>query len=144
MTFEHLNTIFHHVRGKHMQPFTFRYCVDNFYPWKDIVGIKVSKLRSIAGLRAFYGSLQLTRLLCRKTTPSGGLNLLAEDCISTTSTSTTGMRTSRLICSASFFFIVSRFSWYRRIFEILMCRVHATQPESEDFLKYSHRVPGSR
>jgi hypothetical protein len=30
-------------------------CVDNFYPWKDIVGKKVSKLRSIAELRAFYG-----------------------------------------------------------------------------------------
>jgi hypothetical protein len=40
MTFEHLNTIFHHVRGKHKQPFTFWYCVDNFYPWKDIVGKK--------------------------------------------------------------------------------------------------------
>ncbi len=26
-------------------------CVDNFYPWKDIVGKKVSKLRSIAELR---------------------------------------------------------------------------------------------
>jgi len=30
-------------------------CVNNFYPWKDIVGKKVSKLRSIAELRAFYG-----------------------------------------------------------------------------------------
>ncbi len=29
----------------------------NFYPWKDIVGKKVSKLRSIAELRAFYGCL---------------------------------------------------------------------------------------
>ncbi len=55
MTFEHLNTIFHHVRGKHKQPFTFWYCVDNFYPWKDIVGKKVSKWRSITELRAFYG-----------------------------------------------------------------------------------------
>jgi hypothetical protein len=27
---------------------------DNFYPWKDIVGKKVSKLRSIAELRTFY------------------------------------------------------------------------------------------
>ncbi len=54
MTFEHLNTICHHVRGK---PFTFWYCVDNFYPWKDIVGKKVSKLRSIAELRAFYGTV---------------------------------------------------------------------------------------
>jgi hypothetical protein len=53
MTFEHLNTIFHHVRGKHKQPFTFWYCIDNFYPWKDIVGKKVSKLRSVTELRAF-------------------------------------------------------------------------------------------
>jgi hypothetical protein len=53
MMLEHLKTIFYHVRGKHKQPFTFRYCVDNFYPWKDIVGKKVSKLRSIAELRAF-------------------------------------------------------------------------------------------
>ncbi len=56
MTFEQLNTIFHHLRGKHKQPFTFWYFVDNFYPWKDIVGKKVSKLRSIAELRAFYGT----------------------------------------------------------------------------------------
>jgi hypothetical protein len=36
----------------------FLYCVFNFYPWKDtsIVGKKLSKLRSIAELRAFYGS----------------------------------------------------------------------------------------
>jgi hypothetical protein len=57
-TLEYPNTIFHHVRGKHKQPFTFWYCVDNFYPWKDIVGKKVSKLRSIPELRAFYGSLR--------------------------------------------------------------------------------------
>jgi hypothetical protein len=31
--------------------------LDNFYPWKDIVGKKVSKLRFIAELRAFYGTL---------------------------------------------------------------------------------------
>jgi hypothetical protein len=31
-----------------------RYYVENFYPWKDIVGKKVSKLRSIAELRVFY------------------------------------------------------------------------------------------
>ncbi len=37
------------------QSFTFLYCVDNFYPWKDIVGKKVLKLRFIAELRAFYG-----------------------------------------------------------------------------------------
>ena len=61
MTFKHLNTIFHHVTGKHNQPFTFWYCVDNFYPWKDIVGKKVSKLRSIAELRAFDGILYATR-----------------------------------------------------------------------------------
>jgi hypothetical protein len=30
--------------------------MDIFYPWKDIVGKKVSKLRSIAELRAFYGT----------------------------------------------------------------------------------------
>jgi hypothetical protein len=48
MTFEHLNTIFYHVRN----------CVDNLYPWKDIAGKKVSKLRSIAELRAFYGNMQ--------------------------------------------------------------------------------------
>jgi hypothetical protein len=66
MTYEHLNTIFHLVRGKHKQPFTFWYCVDNFYPWKDIVGKKVSKLGSIAELRAFYGIniyLTLSQLL---------------------------------------------------------------------------------
>jgi len=28
----------------------------NFYLWKDIVGKKVLKLRSIAKLRAFYGN----------------------------------------------------------------------------------------
>ncbi len=48
--FEHLNTFFHHAGGKHKQPFTFWYCVDNFYPWKDIIGKKVLKLRSIAEL----------------------------------------------------------------------------------------------
>jgi hypothetical protein len=53
MTFEHLNTTFYHVRGKHEQPITFLYCVDNFYPWKDIVGKKVSKLRSIAELTVY-------------------------------------------------------------------------------------------
>ncbi len=37
--------------------FYFWYCVDNFYPWKDIVGKKVSKLRSIAELRAFNDTL---------------------------------------------------------------------------------------
>ncbi len=36
--------------------FYFFICVDNFYPWKDIVRKKVSKLRSFAELRAFYGS----------------------------------------------------------------------------------------
>ncbi len=36
--------------------FYFLYCVDNFYPWKDIIGKKVSKLRSIAEHRAFYGT----------------------------------------------------------------------------------------
>jgi hypothetical protein len=55
MTFEHLKTIFHYVKGKHKQPFTFWYCVDKFYPWKDIVGKKVSKLKPIAELWAFHG-----------------------------------------------------------------------------------------
>jgi hypothetical protein len=63
MTFEHLNTIFHHVRGKHKQPFTFWYCVDNFYPWKDIVGKKVLKLRSIAVLRYSNKEIEKTPLL---------------------------------------------------------------------------------
>ncbi len=37
----------------------FWYCVNNFYTWKDIVRKKVSKLRSIAELRAFYGTVQV-------------------------------------------------------------------------------------
>jgi hypothetical protein len=73
MTFEHLNTIFHHVRGKHKQPFTFLYCVDSFYPWKDIVEKKVSKLRSIAELRAFYGTLKnRTNKDCKTATAKTG------------------------------------------------------------------------
>ncbi len=56
MTFEYFNTKFHRDRWKQKQSFTFWYCVDNFYPWKDIVGKKVSKLRSIAELRAFYST----------------------------------------------------------------------------------------
>ncbi len=56
MTFEYFNTKFHHDRWKQKQPFTFWYCVNNFYPWKDIVRKKVSKLRSIAVPRAFYGN----------------------------------------------------------------------------------------
>ena len=58
MTVEYFNTKFHRDSWKQKQPLTFWYCVDNFYPWKDIVGKKVSKLRSIAELRAFYGSTQ--------------------------------------------------------------------------------------
>jgi hypothetical protein len=54
MTFEFFNTKFYHARWKQKQPFTFWYCVDIFYPWKDIVGRKVSKLRSIAELKALY------------------------------------------------------------------------------------------
>ncbi len=54
MTFEYFNTKFHRDRWKQKQPFTFWNCVDNFYPWKDIVGKTVSKLWSIAELRAFY------------------------------------------------------------------------------------------
>ncbi len=49
-TFEFFNTIFHHARWKQKQPFTFWYCVNNFYTWKDIVGKKVSKLRYIEEL----------------------------------------------------------------------------------------------
>jgi hypothetical protein len=41
-------------------PFTLSYCVNSFYIWKDIVGKKVSKLRSIAELRAFYGTIIIT------------------------------------------------------------------------------------
>ncbi len=56
MTYEFFNTNFHRDRWNQKQPFTFWYCVHNFYPWKDIVGKKVSKLGSIAELRAFYGT----------------------------------------------------------------------------------------
>ncbi len=56
MTLEFFTTKFHRARWKQKQSFTFWYCVDNFYPWKDIVGKKGSKLRSIAELRAFYGT----------------------------------------------------------------------------------------
>ncbi len=57
MTFEYFNTEFHRDKWKQKQSFTFWYCVVNFYPWKDIVGKKVSKLRSIAEQRAFYGTV---------------------------------------------------------------------------------------
>jgi hypothetical protein len=53
MTFEYFNTKLHRDRWKQKLSFTFWYCVDSFYPWKDIVGKKVSKLRSIAELREF-------------------------------------------------------------------------------------------
>ncbi len=53
-------TKFHRARWKQRQPFTFWYCVDNFYPWKDLVGKMVSKLRSIAELGAFYGRLLIS------------------------------------------------------------------------------------
>ncbi len=59
MTFEFFTTKLHRARWKQKQTFTFWYCIDNFYPWKDIVGKKVSKLRSIAELRTFYGNLLL-------------------------------------------------------------------------------------
>ncbi len=55
MTFEFFTTKFQHATWKQTQPVTFCYCVDNFIPWKDIIGKKVSKLRLIAELRAFYG-----------------------------------------------------------------------------------------
>ncbi len=38
------------------------YCVDNFYSWKDTVGKKVPKLRSIAELRAFAGNFLFSSL----------------------------------------------------------------------------------
>ena len=66
MTFEYFNTKFHRARWKQKQPFTFWYCVDNFYPWKDIVGKKVSKLRSIAELGAFYGNKYPVSLILLK------------------------------------------------------------------------------
>ncbi len=43
------------------QWFAIANCVDKFYPWKDIIGKKVSKLRSIAELRAFYGRFCIIR-----------------------------------------------------------------------------------
>jgi hypothetical protein len=45
-----------YCRWKQKQPFTLWYCADNIYPWKDIIGKKVLKLRSITELRAFYGT----------------------------------------------------------------------------------------
>ncbi len=57
MTFEFFTTKLHRARWKQKQTFTFWYCVDNFYPWKDIIGKKVLKLGSIAELRTFYGNL---------------------------------------------------------------------------------------
>ncbi len=59
MTFEFFTTKFYRARRKQKQPYIFLYCVDNFYFWKDIVGKKVSKLRSIAELRAFYGKVYI-------------------------------------------------------------------------------------
>jgi hypothetical protein len=64
MALEYFNTKFHRDRWKQKQPFIFWYCVNNFYPWKDIVGKKVSKLRYIDELWAFYGiHLKLVNLL---------------------------------------------------------------------------------
>jgi hypothetical protein len=69
MTFEFFNK-FHRDRWNQKKPFTFWYCVHNFYLWKDIVGKKVSKLRSIAELRAFYGMVLMWKcrilLFCRQ------------------------------------------------------------------------------
>ncbi len=70
MTFEFFTTKFHRARWQQKEPFTFGYCVNNFYPWKDIVGKKVWKLRSIAELHCksedlrkyfyqVYGTLQI-------------------------------------------------------------------------------------
>ncbi len=60
MTFEYFNTKFHRDESKSsLLLFDIICSVDNFYPWKDIVGKKVSKLRSIAELRAFYGMIKL-------------------------------------------------------------------------------------
>jgi len=61
MIFALIDTKFHQARWKQKRPFTFWYCVDNFYPWEDIVGKKVSKLRSIAELRALYGNPLVNR-----------------------------------------------------------------------------------
>ncbi len=54
--FEYFNTKFLCDRWKQKQPFTFWYCVGNFYPWKVIIGEKMSKLRSLAELGAFHGT----------------------------------------------------------------------------------------
>ncbi len=37
----YFNTKLHRDRWKQKKPFTFWYCVDNFYPWKDIVDVEV-------------------------------------------------------------------------------------------------------
>jgi hypothetical protein len=58
---------FHRARWKQKQSFTFWNCVDNCYLWKDIVRKKVSKLRSIAELRAFYGTFLLFWSACKRT-----------------------------------------------------------------------------
>jgi hypothetical protein len=72
MTFEFFNTKFRRARWKQKQPFTFCYCVDNFYP-EDIVWKKVSKLRSIAELRAFYGRHKNKMSSSKKLTCKGTL-----------------------------------------------------------------------
>ncbi len=43
---------------KNLQQFTFCHYIDNCSPWEDIIRKKVSKLRSIAELRAFDGMLK--------------------------------------------------------------------------------------
>jgi hypothetical protein len=60
MTFEYFNTKSHRDRWKQKQPFTFWYCFVNFYPWKDIVGKKMSKLRAFYVPSEKYPSLEVS------------------------------------------------------------------------------------
>jgi hypothetical protein len=47
-----------------LQQFTNCHYIDKFSPWEDIVSKKVSKLRSIAELRAFDGTFESGFLRC--------------------------------------------------------------------------------
>jgi hypothetical protein len=53
--FEYPYNFFEWWRKINWHQFTFCHYIDNFSPWEDIVRKKVSKLRSIAELRAFDG-----------------------------------------------------------------------------------------
>jgi hypothetical protein len=64
----HINAIeypcnFFWVVKKNLQQFTFCHYIDSFSPWEDIVRKKVSKLRSIAELRAFDGTTLYNMLI---------------------------------------------------------------------------------